>query len=90
MADWAIMVIAIVAITTFGRIYAAKNGIRFSSKKQSYEPVNIDGGRKIDLLTSENDRLKGQLARLEERLAVVERIVTDPAHRVAKEIEALR
>ena len=34
--------------------------------------------------------LKGQISRLEERLAVLERIATDPAERTAREIEQLR
>ena len=48
-----------------------------------------DATRKIELLTSENERLKGQIGRLEERLAVLERIATDPAERTAREIEQL-
>ena len=47
-------------------------------------------GRKAELLATENDRLKGQVGRLEERIAVLERIATDPANRTAREIEALR
>jgi hypothetical protein len=46
--------------------------------------------REIELLSSENERLTGQVSRLEERIAVMERIVTDPADRTAREIEALR
>jgi hypothetical protein len=46
--------------------------------------------RKIELLSSENERLTGQLGRLEERLRVLERIATDPAERTAREIDALR
>ena len=49
-----------------------------------------DADRKIDLLSNENERLTGQVSRLEERIAVLERIATDPAERTAREIEALR
>ena len=49
-----------------------------------------DAQRKIELLSSENERLTGQLGRLEERLRVLERIATDPAERTAREIDALR
>jgi hypothetical protein len=42
------------------------------------------------LLSSENERLNGQVSRLEERIAVLERIATDPATRIANEIERLR
>ena len=41
-------------------------------------------------LTEENDALKASMRRAEERLAVLERIATDPAERTAREIESLR
>jgi hypothetical protein len=46
--------------------------------------------REVALLSSENEGLKGKVGRLEERLAVLERIATDPAERTAREIEQLR
>ena len=49
-----------------------------------------ESAREIELLSSENAGLKGQIGRLEERLAVLERIATDPAERTAREIESLR
>ena len=41
-------------------------------------------------LERENERLRRDVERLEERLAVLERIATDPAERTAREIEKLR
>jgi hypothetical protein len=49
-----------------------------------------DAERKIQLLSSENERLTGQISRLEERIAVLERIATDPAERISREIDSLR
>jgi hypothetical protein len=49
-----------------------------------------DAARQIELLSTENAGLKGQVSRLEERIAVLERIATDPAERTAREIEKLR
>ncbi|BBF68481.1 MULTISPECIES: hypothetical protein [Sphingomonadaceae] len=49
-----------------------------------------DAGRKIDLLSNENEKLVGRISRLEDRIAVLERIATDPAARTAREIDALR
>ncbi|MBK7284159.1 MAG: hypothetical protein IPI83_07075 [Sphingomonadales bacterium] len=46
--------------------------------------------RKIELLTSENDELHGQVSRLEERLSVLERIATDVPSRLSAEIDNLR
>lgn len=51
---------------------------------------DIEATRKIELLTNENEKLNGQVGRLEERLRVLERIATDPAERTAREIDALR
>lgn len=50
----------------------------------------LDADRQIELLSRENAGLKGQVSRLEERIAVLERIATDPAERTAREIEDLR
>lgn len=50
----------------------------------------LEAERQLMLLTNENDKLTGQVGRLEERIAVLERIATDPAERTAREIEALR
>lgn len=46
--------------------------------------------RTLQLLASDNERQSGQISRLEARIAVLERIATDPAERTAREIEALR
>jgi hypothetical protein len=46
--------------------------------------------KQIDAVCAENRDLKTQVSRLEQRLAVRERIATDPAERTAREIESLR
>ena len=46
--------------------------------------------RQVELLSDENAGLKGQVCRLEERIATLERIATDPAERTARAIEQLR
>ena len=46
--------------------------------------------RERQLLVAENEKLTGQVGRLEERIAVLERIATDPAERTARAIDALR
>jgi hypothetical protein len=50
----------------------------------------LEAKREIELLSDENAGLKGQVGRLEERIAVLERIATDPAQRTAAAIEDLR
>jgi hypothetical protein len=59
-------------------------------RRRSYRGEAPEAERKILLLSSENERLVGQVGRLEERIAVLERIATDPAERTAREIDALR
>jgi cell division protein FtsB len=46
--------------------------------------------REIEQLSTENIGLKKKVEQLEQRLAVLERIATDPAERTAREIEQLR
>lgn len=46
--------------------------------------------RQMDAICAENHELKKRLSEVTERLAVLERIATDPAQRVAREIEELR
>lgn len=86
-------VIAIIAISTFGWVATswirARHGYPIENE-WSGTTEHPDGNRKIELLTNENERLTGQISRLEERLAVLERIATDPAERTAREIEDLR
>lgn len=89
-------VLAIVAICTAG--WVLNNWIR---ARHGYDLTDdwgnatkgsrsLDDERKVTLLTNENERLAGQVSRLEERIAVLERIATDPAERTAREIDSLR
>lgn len=58
--------------------------------RRDYRGNGIEAERQVELLSSENEKLTNQVLRLEERIAVLERIATDPATRVAREIESLR
>ena len=70
----------------------ARHGYQLTDKKGNPLPRQGDltTQRETELLKGENERLHGQVSRLEERIAVLERIATDPAERTAREIEALR
>jgi hypothetical protein len=50
----------------------------------------VEADRQVALLSAENADLKGKLLRIEERVAVLERIATDKAGRLSDEIEKLR
>ena len=99
MSDLALL-IPIAAITAGPIGWVMNNWIR---ARHGYEPetwrtrkqrrraeADMDDGRKVQLLTQENEQLHGKVGRLEERIAVLERIATDPAERTARAIDALR
>jgi len=96
--DWGgpFFVIAIIAISTFGWLAStwirARHGYPIENEWTGMveKADSPDAARKVELLSNENDRLKGQVGRLEERIAVLERIATDPAERTAREIDQLR
>ena len=52
--------------------------------------MTVADARENAQLASENEMLKITIHRLEERMAVLERIATDPAERTSREIEELR
>ncbi|KTF67534.1 hypothetical protein ACNFJ7_00640 [Sphingomonas sp. HT-1] len=88
-------VIAIVAISTIGWVVnnwiRAKHGYSISDDfGANIDKADPDAARKIALLVAENERLAGQISRLEDRIAVLERIATEPAERTARAIDALR
>ena len=52
--------------------------------------VGLEGTYPPFSFVDENGKLAGQIGRLEERIAVLERIATDKAHRLADQIDNLR
>jgi hypothetical protein len=55
-----------------------------------YPKKSDEAMERIRLLSSENAQLRAELGSVKDRLANVERIVTDDRHRLTQEIEALR
>lgn len=89
------MVIWIVAICTGGWLVnnwiRAKHGYALEDEWGGKTDKGLpDAERKVALLSSENEQLTGKIDRLEERIAVLERIATDSGTRLANEIEQLR
>jgi hypothetical protein len=76
-------------VTTWMRI---KNGYPLDGAwGQAVYPKNSDETvERVKLLSSENAQLRAELGSVKDRLAVVERIVTDDSHRLTQEIDALR
>lgn len=88
-------VLAIIAISTFGWIATswirARHGYPVEGEwGGTVSKSDPDAERKIALLSSENERLTGQVSRLEDRIAVLERIATDAPSRLTAEIERLK
>jgi hypothetical protein len=55
-----------------------------------YPKTGDEAIERIKLLSQENAQLKAEMGALKDRLANVERIVTDDSRRLEQEIEALR
>jgi predicted metal-binding membrane protein len=55
-----------------------------------YPKKNDETIERVKLLSQENAQLRAELGAVKDRLANVERIVTDDSHRLTQEIEALR
>jgi len=55
-----------------------------------YPKKNEETMERVKLLSSENAQLRAELGSIKDRLATIERIVTDDGHRLTQEIEALR
>ena len=58
---------------------------------QAIYPKNSDETiERVKLLSQENAQLRAEMGAVKDRLANVERIVTDDSHRLTQEIESLR
>lgn len=91
-------VIAIIAICTGGWVInnwiRAKHGYpledEWGGKTAVTDGEYPEAERKIVLLSNENEQLAVKLGRLEQRVAVLERIATDRGTQLSDEIESLR
>ena len=76
-------------LTTWLRI---KNGYPLDGAwgQAVYPKTGDEAMERVKLISQENAQLRAELGSVKDRLAVVERIVTDEGHRLSHEIEALR
>jgi hypothetical protein len=72
------------AITLMIQWYGRRK-VKAALKQEGLTPT-----RQTELLISENEAVRGQVIRLEERLSVMERIATDSSLNLGREIERLR
>jgi hypothetical protein len=91
--NWSVPVMMALIFTAIAVSIIATTWIR---AKHGYPLENADGTTSPKLaeanarLDAENKELKQHVGQLLERVAVLERIATDPAERTAREIESLR
>ena len=76
-------------LTTWLRI---KNGYPLDGAwgQSVYPRKDAETQERVKLLSQENAQLRAELGSVKDRLANVERIVTDEAHRLSHDIEQLR
>ena len=91
-----ILGIGVGALAVLGWVFTTwlrvKNGYPLDGAwgQQIHPRVSTETSERVSLLTQENAKLRAELGSIKDRLATVERIVTDEGHRIGREIEALR
>jgi hypothetical protein len=94
--DLAPLIVTVTLIGTVGWMFTTwlrvKNGypLETSLGKPIYPQKNDEAIERVRLLSQENAQLRAELGSVKDRLANVERIVTDSAVLVDREIEQLR
>jgi hypothetical protein len=83
MSSGMIFALIMVALIVFGRI--VREGMKLEARK-----LERGSGRDVARLESENAQLRSKLGRLEDRMAVLERIATDAPARLSAQIDELR
>lgn len=90
------LIVTVVAVTVGGWVLTTwmriKNGYPLDGAwGQAIYPKNNDETvERVRLLSQENAQLRAELSAVKDRLANVERIVTDSGHLLAREIDQLR
>lgn len=90
------VLVAIVMVATAGWVFTTwmriKNGYPLDGAwgQAIYPKTTNETIERVKLLSQENAQLRAELGSMKDRLATVERIVTDSGHLLDQEIERLR
>ena len=84
---FSLVVVMLVTMTFLAATWMRTHGRRLTAGAEQWD---LESTRRMESLLAENEGLKGNVGPLEQRLAVLERIATDPVERTAREIESLR
>ena len=88
--------VAVVTVSVLGWVYNTrmkiKNGYPLESMwgKPMHPQITSEAQERVKLLTQENAGLRAEIGSMKDRLATVERIVTDSGYQIGHEIERLR
>jgi predicted nuclease with TOPRIM domain len=86
--QWAETIVLIVLIVTIGRVLRARYGDTPDRRDKRLKQKDLV--REEPASTAEATRLRGEVERLNDRIKVLERLATDPARRLADEIDSLK
>jgi hypothetical protein len=95
MYEWGLLV-PVCAITVgpiawaFNNWTRARHGYPLERYEGEWEEGDGEQGKRVAAIVADHERQARELAELRERVAVLERLATDPAERTARAIDALR
>ncbi|MAC60165.1 MAG: hypothetical protein CMH85_18235 [Novosphingobium sp.] len=90
------VLVPVAAIVTAGWVFSSwlrmRHGYPLENSwgKSIYPKTDGEAQARVQLLTQENAELRAEVSAVKDRLASVERIVTDQGYDVARQIEGLR
>jgi hypothetical protein len=87
-----LVTLSVIAGWMFTTWLRVRNGYPLETRwGKAIEPrVTTETAERFKLIAVENAQLRAELGSVKDRLATVERIVTDDSHRLTQDIEALR
>ena len=81
------MVVLIVLIVIMGRVVSARYGVNAWGRKRDRGFVQLPPQDAVSI--EDGVRMKAEIDRLNSRIAVLERLATDPSKRLSDQIDAL-